>query len=216
MSSTHKKERSRCELWMETWKSKQIQRRIKNRVPHMHDDLYLISEIFLSFTFLSFLCPRMLRSFEIIEKTVSYAYSCALLQKLRKARNFVGVFDAWWNENSANWRQQKRSLKMMWHKISSAQSVIFSLLGTGWVASARFVCLKNKNSFCLFRFQGSFFFNSNPHVQKTARVSLTARANYLITDLISDVFSVEITQQANRTESLISGSWDVEISECLT
>lgn len=51
---------------------------------------------------------------------------------------------------------------------------------------------------------------------ETARVISTARANYLISVSISDVFSVAITQQADRTEMFGSGAWDVEIFKRLT
>ena len=95
--STHKaRDRDVNYEWREEKKctKKNVSRVPKTRVPHMHVDLYLISEIFRASLFLSFpLRPRMLRSFENDrEKCVIriQLHFIAFLVKLRKY--FIWVF----------------------------------------------------------------------------------------------------------------------------
>lgn len=152
-----------------------------------------------------------------VKKLWNYRRNCVIrIQlhfsvRLRKTRNFRWCLLSWWNKISANWRQQAQFENDVAQKTVSAISQVFSFLGTVCAASARVVGMKPKKTLLFVSISRIFFYNFNPHVQKKQLLSLTARENYLISDSVSVVFSVTITQPANRTESLASGAWDVEI-----
>jgi hypothetical protein len=105
---------------------------------------------------------------------------------------FTQIFSCWNKKFRLIDDSRKRSLKMMWQKIH--WTAVFSSRSCKCAFVRRSTL---KNEVCLFQFQGSFrlcLLDFTPaHVEeekKATRVTLTAHANYLI----SDVFSDAVTQ----------------------